>query len=246
MASALRPWPCWSQRDTIANNHEYWNGTDPWTTDPAPTFDISNLPGCYYWGESDGDGIPQTQDKATLANAIAGLPANYTKVTPGWMVQDLDGDGVLMTQDLTLLKNFMLNLPAGIVKSQATGLESEDAPPAAVAVGSTTHVTVRVRNFGGVINQYSPGFSVVFTVDPLSEGTAKILGGEGSYDGGRFDVSGPGGIADGGHARVTLVPLTAGTIVIHARIPSCGLSGLGKWMDEVVLEPDLSFEAVTP
>jgi hypothetical protein len=236
--------PEWG-RDGNPNYQEYWNGSDPWSWDPAPAKNFPDSPGCYYWGEADGDGIPQAQDKTTLANAIAGLPANYSKVIPSPMVQDLDGDSTLQVQDLTIIKSFILNLVVGPVSGRAASLEPVYSPPGPVLAGSTTHVTVRVRNENGSINHYSPGFSVVFSIDAInSTGSALLLGGDGAYgEGTRLDVSGPGGHDDGGHATIHLKITGPGTIIVHAVIPSCGTTGVGKWVDEISLDPPITITA---
>jgi hypothetical protein len=37
-----------------------------------------------------------------------------------------------------------------------------------------------------------------------------------------------------------------GAIQINARIPACGTNGVGRWCDEVVLNPSFSITAVDP
>jgi hypothetical protein len=106
---------------------------------------------------------------------------------------------------------------------------------------------VRVRNEGGVTNNYSSSFSVLFSIDPSSTGSAVLLGGDGAYGSGtRFDVSGPSGSSDGGHATMHLKVTSPGIIVINATIPACGTHGIGKWVDEVTLTPSITITGVSP
>ena len=72
-----------------------------------------------------------------------------------------------------------------------------------------------------------------------------LLGGDGSYGGGtRFDVSGPSGASDGGHATIYMKVTSPGTIIINATIPACGTHGIGRWVDEIALDP--AFTITTP
>jgi hypothetical protein len=176
---------------------------------------------------------------------VLGLPVNYDSVIPdNGDGQDLDGDGLVMFGDLTILRGFILNTSVGIVGSRAASLEQVYEPLSPVAVGGTAHVTVRVRNEGGVTNNYSAGFSVLFSIDPSSTGSAVLLGGDGAYGAGtRFDVSGPAGASDGGHATIAMKITAPGTIVINASIPACGVHGIGKWVDEVTLSPAFTITA---
>jgi hypothetical protein len=106
---------------------------------------------------------------------------------------------------------------------------------------------VAVRNEGGAVNNYSASFSVVFSIDPSSTGSAVLLGGDGSYGAGtRFDVSGPSGASDGGRATMHMKITAPGTIIINARIPACGVHGMGKWADEITLDPGFSITASGP
>jgi len=102
---------------------------------------------------------------------------------------------------------------------------------------------LRVRNSSSLI-PYSAGFSVVFSIDPSSTGSAVLLGGDGAYgEGTRLDVSGPSGPSDGGHATIFMKITGEGTIVVNAVIPACGTYGVGKWVDEVVLDPAFTITA---
>ncbi|HUT52594.1 MAG TPA: hypothetical protein VM658_04330, partial [bacterium] len=134
----------------------------------------------------------------------------------------------------------------------AADLEKVYEPAGDVLVGSTTHVTVRVRNSNLINVLYQGGFSVVFSIDPAFDGTAVLLGGDGSYSGGpagnRFDVSGVNGKLDGGHATIVLAITGPGPIIVNAQIPHCGLllaEEKGRWMDDVDLLPAFTLNAVT-
>jgi hypothetical protein len=232
-------------KDANPNYHEYWNDTDPWSNDPAPP-DLRN-PACFYWGEADGDGIVQGGDKLILGNAIIGLFVDYRVVIPdNGDSQDLDADGVLAANDMTILKSFIINAPVGLVLSRPVSLEKVYEPVAAVEVGTTTHVTVKVRADDTAINLYQSSFAVVFEIDPSSIGEAILLGGEGDELTGRYDVSGPSAPVDGGFATIHLKVTAPGAIQINATIPACGVSGIGRWLDEVVLSPAFSITAVDP
>jgi len=229
-------------RDTIVNYHEYWNGSDPWAFNPAPDALFPDGPGCYYWGEADGDGYAQATDKSTLANKIAGLPVNYQNVVPDTSdTQDLDADGYIQSGDLTILRNFILNMPVGGVLSRAASLEVVYSPSSSIAVGGTTHVTLRVRNENAANVLYQSGFAVVFAIDPGSTGSATLLGGDGSTaPANRFDVSAPNSAIDGGHASIALKILSPGSIILTASIPPCGSSGIGKWLNLTTLSPNIT------
>jgi hypothetical protein len=125
-------------------------------------------------------------------------------------------------------------------------LEKVYEPAASVEVGGTTHVTVKVKADDTAINLYQGGFAVVFEIDPSSTGDAILLGGEGDELTGRYDVSGPSAPVDGGFATMHLKITGPGPITINATIPSCGTSGIGRWLDQVVLSPSFSFTAVDP
>jgi hypothetical protein len=160
--------------------------------------------------------------------------------------QDLDADNVIAGGDMIVLQNFIINAPVGLVISRAMALEKVYEPPAAVEVGGTTHVTVKVKADDTAINLYQGGFAVVFEIDPSSTGSAVLLGGEGDELTGRYDVSGPSAPADGGLATMHLKVTGAGTITINATIPACGTSGIGRWCDEVTLSPPFTIAASDP
>jgi hypothetical protein len=231
--------------DIIPNYHEYWNDTDPWNTDPVPP-DLRN-PACFYWGDADGDGFVAGGDKLILSNAIIGLFTSYAVVIPdNGDSQDLDADLFLAAGDMTILQNFIINAPVGLVVSRPTSLEKVYEPVAAVKVGTTTHVTVKVRADDTAANLYQGGFAVVFEIDPSSTGEAILLGGEGYELTGRYDVSGPSAPVDGGLSTIHLKVTAPGPIQINATIPACGISGIGRWCDQVVLDPAFTITAVNP
>jgi len=238
-------------KDTNPNYHEYWNGSDPWTKSPVPNPSFLGGPGCYYWGEGDGDGYLQSQDLTTLQNKILSLPANYSGVIPNNSnTQDIDADTFIAGNDMSMLKNMYLNIGVGRLASQATSLELVEAP-ATVLVGGTAHVTVAVRNYnpgpGGIL--YNGAFSVVFSLDgDSSTGNAVLVGGEGAFEGNRFDVSGPSGVTKevGGRATIAILPTAAGILKLKARIPSCGGTNIGRWIDEIRLSPKITINAVDP
>jgi hypothetical protein len=203
--------------DENPNFHEYWNNTDPWATDPVPP-DLAN-PACFYWADADGDGIIQANDKLTLQNAIVGLGPSYAKVIPdSGDSQDLDADMALQAGDMNNLQNFIVGNIVGLVQSRPASLEKVYEPAVAITVGSTTHVTVKVRNSSGAGHLYNSSFAVVF-------GT------------GRYDVSSESAPVNGGFSTISLQVIDGGTIQINARIPACGVNGVGRWCDEVVLSP---------
>ena len=77
---------------------------------------------------------------------------------------------------------------------------------------------------------------MLFSIDPSSTGSAILLGGDGRYGSNtRFDVSGPSGDADGGHAAIFMKVTAPGNIIINAAIPACGTHGIGRWADEINL-----------
>jgi len=222
------------------NVHEYWNGTDPWSDDPIPSQFLN--PACYYFGEGDGtDGVAGPGDLAVLELEIAGVPQTYANVIPQnvFDTQDLDKDGVPGPGDIAELEGIVTGAdrPAGW-ESSPTGLSVVYEPGAAVAVGSTTHVTLSVDNSALFITN-SSAFSVVFWIDPASAGDAELLGGEGEDTGqafaNRYDVSEFS--AAGGLSNIVLAIKAPGTITINAMIPACGIEPAAKWCSEVVLNP---------
>jgi hypothetical protein len=231
--------------DINPNYHEYWNDTDPWNTDPVPP--DPRDPACFYWGDADGDGFVANNDKLILGNAIIGLFTDYSVVIPdNGDSQDLDADNVIAAGDMTVLQSFIINAPVGLVISRAVDLEKVYEPAASVEVGSTTHVTVKVKADNTAINLYQGSFAVVFEIDPSSTGSAVLLGGEGYELTGRYDVSGPSAPVDGGFSTMHLKITAPGPIQINARIPSCGTPGIGRWCDEITLSPAFSITAVDP
>jgi len=223
--------------DSNENFHEYWNRSDLWKTDPQ--INQFRLPGCYYWGEADGDGYIQNQDRVTLELRIASLPCNYSNVIPpNSDTQDLDADGYIHFNDLTLLKSIIVSLPINMLNAPESLIMAEQ-PGTTVAVGTTCHAAVGVRNQRG---KFSAGFGVVFEVDPdLSTGNAVLLGGEGGFGGGRYDISGPN--KEGGRARITLFITQPGEIYLRARIPECSDSNISRYSPEITLDPPLLINA---
>src|SRR4030042_1753081 len=173
-------------RDNNYNFHEYWNGSDLWSFDPSPDPLHPDGPGCYYWGEGDGDGYVLGSDKSVLQAEVLGFNQSYDKVIPRGIpdVQNLDADGYILGGDLAQTRAFILSAPGGGVNSRAADLEKVYEPAGDVLVGSTTHVTVRVRHSNLANVLYQAGFAVVFSIDPSSTGTAVLLGGDGSYSAG--------------------------------------------------------------
>jgi hypothetical protein len=227
--------------DGISNAHEYWNGTSPWVADK----DLSKeYAGCGFWGDSGllgiADGIVSPADASEMQKVISGLGGKYAGVIPpNGETQDLDMDGAISPADFALIQNMIQGANIGVLFSRPTTLVVQDAPGAAVAVGSTCHVTVTVGN--GSLNQthnHTPGLGVVFEIDAvLSTGTATLLGGEGPRvaDGTRYDVSGP--IHQNSPSRIVLRIDSPGAIYLKARIPQCGMPGVGRSSPEIVLDP---------
>jgi hypothetical protein len=240
--------------DNNPNFQEYWNQTDPWTFDPSPNPLFPDTPGCYYWGEGDGDGISLPADRSIITSQIIGINQPYSNVIPRGRpdVQDLDGDGLIQAGDLTILRSFILNTSVGIVGSRAAGLELVYEPAGDVVVGGTAHVTVKVHNSRTDNVIYQAGFSVLFSVNPSSTGSAVLLGGDGHYNKGpadnRFSVSHDSSKTDGGHANIAMKITGPGTIIIDAVVPQCGdtTGDTGKWVDDIVLSPPIILNAVNP
>jgi hypothetical protein len=221
--------------DGNSNANEYWNGSDPWTKDPVPG--VFANPGCFYWGDADGDGVPAPSDLVMLKLEIAGVAQAYRDILPhGTDTLDLDRDGHAAPSDEVLLKLMVAGSeqPGGY-PSQALALEAVAAPSGSVAVGSTTHVTLSVHSVSGTV-PYAPGYGVVFTV---ASGNAVLLGGDGIADGepagNRYDVSMEA--ASGAKANMVVLVTGPGSITIGAKIPACGVYPIGRWNDEVVLSP---------
>jgi hypothetical protein len=223
--------------DGNSNANEYWNESDPWSVDPTPG-QFEN-PGCYYWADGDGDGNPAPSDLVMLKLEIAGVAQDYRDVLPhGTDTLDLDRDGNAAPSDQVLLKLMVANAerPGGY-DSQAESLEAVEAPTGSVAVGSTTHVTLRVHSLTGIV-PFAPGFGVVFEV---VSGNALLLGGDGTADGeavgNRYDFSMEADL--GAKANVVVLVTGPGAVTIGAKIPACGVYPLGRWNDEMVLNPSV-------
>jgi hypothetical protein len=224
--------------DGNSNQNEYWNGSDPWTADPVPG--RWDNPGCYYWGDADGDGVPAPSDLAKLRLEIAGTLQTYPGILPhGSDTLDLDRDGNVAPSDWVLLSLMVAGAerPGGY-PSQAAALEVVAAPMGSVAEGSTTHVTVSVHSMSGDV-PYAPGYGVVFTV---ASGNAVLLGGDGTANGeaagNRYDISMDA--ASGAKANIVVLVTGSGPITIGAKVPACGAAPHGRWNDEVVLSPEVT------
>jgi hypothetical protein len=218
-----------------SNAHEYWNGSDPWNTDPVPG--VYDNPGCYYWADGDGDGIPAPSDIVKLKLEIAGVAQEYRDILPhGIDTLDLDRDGHAAPSDQVLLKLIVAisDRPGGY-PSQAGMLEVVSAPTGSVAVGSTTHVTVSVNSASGGV-PYAPGFGVMFEV---VSGNALLLGGDGTANGqpvgNRYDFSMEA--AAGARANIVVLVTGPGPISIGAKVPACGIAPNGRWNDLVDSAP---------
>ena len=229
--------------DDIQNAHEYWNKTDPWSADPVPGPFYE--PGCYYWGDGDGDGVVGPGDVAILQLEIAGDTQGFGNVIPQYTFDtlDLDKDGGPGPGDKALLDAMLVGTERLTgYPSSPTSLTLADSPFTTVSVGETTHITVGVDNASsGVIN--SGGFAVVFAVDgDSSTGAATLLGGEGTdlagAGGNRYDMSGAS--ASGGLANIVVRVESAGTIVIRVAIPGCGTYPNGRWCDYIELIPAIT------
>jgi hypothetical protein len=220
--------------DGNSNANEIWNGSDPWTADPAPG-EFDN-PGCYYWADGDGDGNPAPSDVIAIRLRIAGAEPTYQNILPhGSDTLDLDRDGNVAPSDWVLLSLMVAGAerPGGY-PSQASSLEVVAAPTGSVAAGSTARVTVSVHSVSGTV-PYAPGYGVVFTVS----GNAVLLGGDGTADGeaagNRYDISMEA--AAGAQANIVVLITGPGAITIGAKVPGCGEPPYGRWNHEVVLSP---------
>jgi hypothetical protein len=221
--------------DGNSNLHEYWNGSNLWAVDPVPPADRN--PGCYYWGDADGDGYIGPGDMLKLQLEIAGVPQAYPNILPHTRdTIDLDKDGTPGPGDRLLLVEMMVGNErlAGFPSSPAE-LAVVSSPAAGIAVGATTHVTLSLHNASG-LEPHGSGFGVVFWIDPASPGAAALLGGEGTAlgepTGNRYDVAMEA--AAGGRANIVLRITQPGAITIRAKVPVCGDYPYGRWNDEVL------------
>jgi len=203
-----------SDGDLNPNAHEYWNGTDYRVLDPV------GAAGCFFWGDANGDGYIGTTDLTVLQQLIKSLPTDYSDVIPNTgETQDLNADGYYGTTDMTILTafsktGFLLSIP-----SRPVSIAKLSPATVSVAVGDTTHVTVGLPNEGGAGN--SPGFGVVFSIDPTSPGHATIFGGEGADgDGHRYDVTET--VSLSAPANVVIRVDQAGEIRVNVSVPKCG------------------------
>jgi len=224
--------------DDNTNAHEYWNNSDPWAAEPVPDPFLS--PGCFYWGEGDGDGVPGPGDINIIQQEVAGISQAYDSVLAQGLfdTQDIDKDGVPGPGDKALLDIMVTqgSRPAGY-ESSPDALSVVYQPGSTVEVGSTTHVTLSVSNVAGAVAN-STGFSVVFWVEG---GSATLLGGEGvafgETAGNRYDMSGES--SSGAQSTVVLEVDGSGTITIGAKIPACGTEPNGRWCPEILLAPSI-------
>ena len=223
--------------DGNSNKDEYYNGTDPWSQDPVP--DPLREPGCYYWGDSDGDGVVAPGDIAKLQLEIAGNAQDYSAVLPPvFEPLDMDKDGSSGPGDKALL-DLMLTGGDRIAAYPAapTSLVLLTESHMDASVGDTVRVSVSVRNEYGKTDT-SGGFAVVFRIDEaLSTGEAEILGGDGEDaaepSSNRFDISAAS--EDNGIASVTLRLTQIGSVIVRVGMPGCGTYPAGRWCDPVDL-----------
>jgi hypothetical protein len=215
--------------DHNSNRNEYWNGTDPWDPDPTPADFAQNI-GCYYWADTDGDGIMGPADRLKVVAEIVS-PQTFSNILPqNHDPIDVDRDGCVGPGDLVLWDEMFIGTErAGGYNSTPASLDVVDAPAESVANGSTTHVTVSVGSQGGY-EPYSPGLGVVFQV---VSGDAVLLGGDGTdyYTEGtnRYDISMEA--AGGALANIVVLisPENVDPVTVTASIPGCGTYPYGRW-----------------
>jgi hypothetical protein len=215
--------------DPNPNAHEYWNGSDPWTTNPV------GAESCFYWAEGDGDGIVGPGDKSKLVTVMKGTSSPYSNVLPNnGETQELDMDLIPGPGDVSIITTFMKGNATVNLASRPTAITKVSADPVTVHVGDTIRVTVSVGNFAG---KWTPGFGIVFTVAPGSTGAATIFGGDGAgTSGGRYDIS--AGIASHSPASVVIRVNTPGDIWINVKSPICGtVMNAGRSCPELILAP---------
>jgi len=226
--------------DPNPNNHEYWNRSNPWIDDPVPVNDPDRI-GCYYWADADGDGYAAPGDVALMELAVAGYDISYSldHILPhAYDPLDLDQDGYPGPGDIYLLQIMVAlgDMSAGYASSPQELTVDATSGPTAVAVGSTTHVTLSVTSRGPGKVKHSSGFGVVFWVE---SGNAILLGGEGSADGhppsNRYDISMEAWT--GGLSNIVIKVTGQGPVIIKAKIPACGWPPFGRWAGEVKLDP---------
>ena len=221
--------------DGNPNSHEFWNGTDPWSWDPT------GGAGCGYWGDAGemgfADGIVSSSDLAALKLWLSGN--QYTQydgvIPPGGGTHDLDSDGSISSGDLAILTLILSDTELSDLgmPTRPNNIVLINSPSGSISVGDTCQITVAIGNVGGT---RTPGIGVVFEIDPLSTGTATILGGEGEDTAAsRYDISGEVVGATGGEASVVLRIDSPGDIIINTRIPECG-TGPGRYAPEVVAD----------
>jgi hypothetical protein len=225
--------------DLNPNAHEYWNGSSLWTVDPKDHF-AHPFYGCAYWGDATGDCWVNAVDFNALRDRVRGAAVSYAGVLPptGW-THDLDANGFVNPVDLNILRNLISGAVIFSLDSSPVGL-AVDAAPATVAVGDTAHITISVHN---VIGSQTPGFAIEFWVDGSSTASAAIFGGDGEQSGLRYDYSGPNLTTSA--STIILRPNTPGSLIIQARIPSCGAPGLGRNAPTINLVTPITI-AVTP
>ncbi|MCP4659618.1 MAG: hypothetical protein GY856_29805, partial [bacterium] len=208
-----------------------------WSDDPVPNPALN--PACYYWGDGDGDGIIGPGDVVTVQLEIAGNAQSYANVIPSaFDTLDLDKDDIPGPNDKTLLDvMFTGGDRASGYPSSPDALTVVSQPGGAIAVGSTTHVTLSLEN-SSVFVPHSGGFAVVFSI---SSGSATLLGGEGTDlagpPGNRYDVTALSTAS--GQATIVIRVDGAGPITLSAKVPACGTEPLGRWCEEVQLMPSI-------
>jgi len=221
------------------NNHEYWNGTDPWTADPIGHLSTTQL-GCAYWGEGNGNAVIDSGDISELKSQLMMNNPSYSNVIPSsYLVQDLNANSVPDSGDLSILKNMVMMQDTSSAGSFPTSLTVLHEPGSTVSVGSTCSVSVGVVNAN---SSYTPGMAVVFQVGDSTTGSAELLGGDGNdTSSDRYDFSDIP--AQSGRARIYLRIESAGTIEIEAKIPSCGTVNEGRYCPEIELTPSIKITA---
>ncbi len=214
--------------DGNSNSHEYWNGSDPWSPEPA------GAAGCYFWGEAGdkaaADGVVSPLDLSALSQRVALKSVSYEGVLPpNGDTQEMDMDGAVSPLDISLLKQMVSMQTVSSVPARPVDLVVIGQDSVTAAVGSTAGLTVAVLNEDST---FSAGFGVVFEIDgDSSSGSATILGGEGQSGGGRYDVSWT--MASGGRSSVVLRVDSPGTILIDVSLPQCGNDGKGRYHDPI-------------
>jgi hypothetical protein len=211
--------------DGNPNVHEYWNGTNPWSSDPVGD------EGCFFWGEGDGDGIVGPGDKSALVSVTKGsTPSSYADVVPNTgETQEMDMDGIPGPGDISIIVQMMKGTSIPTLLSRPTEIARVypgDGDSVSMQVGETTHIVVKVNN--GKPGEHTPGLGVVFTRHGSSTANATIFGGDGrEAAGNRYDISAD---IDSGESRTVIRADSSGVIYVQAWMPQCGTEvNVGKY-----------------